>query len=164
MLLRRLVIALLASQLSLGAAAGDYDRDLAASYNKLFAPAVGAKTGKALHLMKPDKLVGDVLAGKPIIALDVRTPNEFGIYRLTLPGSLEIPINELFLPESLDRIPRDRMVVVVCASGARAMAAATALRQIGFDNAYVLKGGLMALSKYLDPKTASPAPAQPPKQ
>jgi rhodanese-related sulfurtransferase len=35
---------------------------------------------------------------------------------------------------------------------------ATGLRHIGFDKVYVLKGGHIALSKYLDPKTANPPP------
>jgi rhodanese-related sulfurtransferase len=146
----------LASLISFGAAAGGYDAELAASYAELFAPAVGAKTGKALHMMKPDKLVKDLQAGKQIVALDIRTPNEFGVYRMTLPGSLEIPVNEVFLPESLDRIPQDRPVVIVCKSGTRATAVGTALIHVGFKNVYVLKGGLMALSKHLNAKTANP--------
>jgi rhodanese-related sulfurtransferase len=48
------------------------------------------------------------------------------------------------------------MVVIICKSGTRATAVGTALRHIGFDNVYILKGGLMALSKYLSPKTANP--------
>jgi predicted sulfurtransferase len=31
---------------------------------------------------------------------------------------------------------------------------ALALRNVGFDNVYAMKGGLMELMKFLDPKTA----------
>jgi rhodanese-related sulfurtransferase len=157
MLCRNLLVAGLASLLSFSAAAGGYDAELAASYATLFEPAVGAKTGKALNMMKPDKLVKDLQAGKQITALDIRTPNEFGVFRMTLPGSIEIPMNAVFLPENLERIPQDKTVVVICKSGTRATAVGTALRHIGFDNVYVLKGGLMALSKHLDAKTANPS-------
>ncbi len=146
----------LASLISFGAAAGGYDTQLAQSYAKLFEPAMGAKTGKALHLVKADRLVTDLHAGKQIVALDIRTPNESGIFRITLPGSIDIPVNEVFLPENLDRIPQDKMVVIVCQTGTRATAIGTALRHVGFDNVYVLKGGLVALSKHLNAKTANP--------
>jgi rhodanese-related sulfurtransferase len=155
-LCRKLLSAALASLISFGVAAAGYDVELAASYAKLFEPAIGARTGKALHLIKPDQLVKELQAGKQIVALDVRTPNEFGVFGLTVPGSIEMPINEVFLPENLERIPQDKTVVVVCKAGTRAAAVGTALRHVGFENVYVLKGGLMALSKYLDPKTANP--------
>jgi rhodanese-related sulfurtransferase len=74
---------------------------------------------------------------------------------MTTPDALSIPINVLFKPENLDRVPTDRKVDVGCASGTRATAAGIALRQVGFENVYVLKGGLNALAGYLNPKTAN---------
>ena len=97
---RKLLSAALASLISFGVAAAGYDVDLATSYAKLFEPAVGAQTGKALHLMTPNQLVKELQAGKQIVALDVRTPNEFGVVGLTVPGSIEIPINQVFVPVS----------------------------------------------------------------
>jgi len=151
-----LVIGALVSLISFGVAAAGYDAQLAQSYAKLFEPVAGAKAGKSLHLMKPDKLVKHVQAGKPLVTLDVRTPNEFGVFSMTLPGSLSISVNQVFLPENLERIPQDRTVVIICKSGTRATAVGTGLRHIGFKNVYVLKGGIMALGKYLTPKTANP--------
>jgi rhodanese-related sulfurtransferase len=49
----------------------------------------------------------------------------------------------------------------MCLSGTRATAAGTALRHIGFDNVYILKGGFKALTGYLGPKEAN-SPASPP--
>ena len=91
------------------------------------------------------------------MALDVRTPAESGVYSVTLPGSLAIPINELFKPDNLARIPTDRTVVVFCLSGSRATAAGTALRHIGFENVYILKGGYKALVAYMSPEQANTA-------
>ena len=68
---------------------------------------------------------------------------------------MAIPINELFTPANLDLIPTDKTVVVVCKSGTRATAAGTALRHIGFENVYVLKGGFKALVGYMGPKEAN---------
>ena len=38
--------------------------------------------------------------------------------------------------------------------GARAAAVGTALRHIGFDNVYILKGGFQALAAYYGPRQA----------
>ena len=133
-----------------------YDADLAESYSKFFQPVAGAKMGKALHFVTPQKLVTDLQKGKEVVTLDIRTPNEFGVFGMTLPDSMSIPVNNVFLPENLDRIPEDKQVVIICKSGARAIAVGTALRHVGFKNVYILKGGLMALSKYLSAKTANP--------
>ena len=135
-----------------------YDVTMAESYAKLFAPVKGAGAGKAMHLMKPDAFVNKVKSKEPLVVLDVRTPAETGIYSATLPGTLVIPVNELFTEANLARIPTDKTVVVLCMSGTRATAAGTALRHIGFDNVYVLKGGFKALAGYMGPKEANALP------
>ena len=140
------------------AAAWGYDHELAASYEALFQPVAGAKAGKALHLVTAEALVEELKQGKELVALDVRTPAEAGVFTMALPGSLAIPINELFTAENLERIPTGKPVVVICLSGTRATAAGTALRHVGFDNVRILKGGFKALVGYLNPKTANVAP------
>jgi rhodanese-related sulfurtransferase len=66
-----------------------------------------------------------------------------------------IPVDELFTEAKLALIPTDKTVVVVCMSGTRATASGTALRHIGFENVYVLKGGFKALTGYLGPVEAN---------
>jgi len=146
---------LLAITVALATPAWSYDTAMAESYAKLFAPVKGAGAGKALHLMKPDAFLNKVKAKEPIVALDVRTPAEIGVFTSILPGSLMIPVDELFTEASLARIPADNTVVVLCKSGVRATAAGTALRHIGFENVYVLKGGFKALIAYMGPKEAN---------
>ena len=145
---------LLAAVTCFGGQAWSYDAALAQSYAELFAPVEGAAAGKALHMIKPAPFLKKVKAGKPIVALDINTPAETRIYSMTLPGSLVIPFNQLFTKANLDLIPTDKTVVVVCKSGTRATAAGTALRHIGFENVYVLKGGFKALVSYMGPKEA----------
>jgi len=132
--------------------------ELAQSYAKLFEPARGGATGKALHFVKPEDFVKDIKGGKAYVTIDVRTPAESGVFTMTLPNSLAIPVNELFLKKNLDRIPKGKPVMIVCKSGARATAAGTALRHVGFDNVYILKGGFKALSSYYGPKEAYEKP------
>lgn len=88
------------------------------------------------------RLTKPSLNGKKNASLNrLNFPKEAGIYGMTLPGSLAIPTNEVFLPQNLARIPQDKTVLVICKSGTRAAAVATALRHIGFNDVYILKGG-----------------------
>ena len=155
MLTRLLTITLLAVAVTLAGPAWSYDSAMTESYAKLFAPVKGAGAGKALHLIPPDIFLNKVKAKEPLMALDIRTPAETGVYSVTLPGSLVIPVNELFTEANLALIPSDKTVVVVCLSGARASATGTALRHIGFENVYILKGGFKALTGYMGPKEAN---------
>lgn len=161
---RKLLTFGLALLLSLSPSAWSYDSELAASYAKLFEPVAGAKAGKALHLMKPEMFIKALQSNKPILTIDVRTPNEASVLGMTLPGSLTIPVNQVFLQENLERIPQDKTVVIFCLTGTRATAVGTALRHVGFKNVYVLKGGIMALAKQVNPKTMNPPPQKAAKQ
>jgi rhodanese-related sulfurtransferase len=156
---------LLAITVAIAAPAWSYDEAMAESYAKLFAPVKGAGAGKALHMMKPDAFLNKVKAGEAVVALDVRTPAEISVFTSILPGSLMIPVNELFTEANLARIPTDKTVVVLCKSGTRATAAGTALRHTGFENVYVLKGGFKALIAHMGPKEANtPLKPQPVKK
>ena len=153
-----LMTTLMVAVVGLARPAWSYDEAMAESYAALFAPVTGPAAGKALHSIKPEAVLDKIKAKEPLVALDIRTPAEVGIYGATLPGSLAIPINELFTRANLELIPTDKTVLVVCKSGARAMAAGTALRHIGFQNVFVLEGGFVALVAYLGPKEANTPP------
>ncbi len=67
--------------------------------------------------------------------LDVRTPEEFGAGHLR--GAVNIPVAEL-RARLAEVGPRDRPVVVYCASGVRSSHAAQLLRAAGFTAVYDL--------------------------
>ena len=162
MLIRPFAIVSLTIAMAFSGSAWSYDASLAESYAALFAHVKGAEAAKTLHLMKPSAFLDKVKAKEPLVVIDVRTPAETGVFTATLPGALVIPIDELFSEANLARIPSDKTVVVLCKSGTRAILAGTALRHIGFDNAYVLKGGFVALAGYMGPKEANTPPAPQP--
>lgn len=132
-----------------------YDHGLAADYVQMFATVQGPTVGKELHLIKPDRFVNDVRAGKQFVTVDIRTPGETRFFTGNLPGHLVIPLSQLFEQDQLARLPDDKPIVIICKSGTRATAATTALRRIGFTEAYVLQGGFKGLSAYLGPKEAN---------
>ncbi len=79
--------------------------------------------------------------------IDVREAHEFEICNLD--GEL-IPMGEI--PYQVDKISRDKQVVVHCRSGARS---ADIIRYLEmrheFDNLYNLVGGILAWSDHIDP-------------
>jgi rhodanese-related sulfurtransferase len=88
----------------------------------------------------PPAVVAAKIAGGATV-LDVRTAAEFagGAYR----GAINVPLQEL--SGRLGRIPKDRPVVVYCASGARSAMAARILRKAGYADVSNA-GGLRHLS------------------
>ena len=81
-----------------------------------------------------------------MVLLDIRTKGETGVVALTAKQALQIPVAELFDKKNLDRLPTDRPIIIVCYSGTRAVMAAVGLKQVGFKNIQVLKGGIVALA------------------
>ena len=74
-----------------------------------------------------------------VFLLDVRTPGEFAAGRV--PGALLIPINEVH--RRLGEIPRDRKIIVMCASGVRSAAVARYLDEMGYRWVANYTGGVM---------------------
>ena len=87
-----------------------------------------------------DRLAAQVSNGGPDapVVIDVRQASEFEAGHV--PGSLHIGAGEL--PAVLDRLPHDRPVVTICASGYRSSVAASLLRAAGFERVMAVSGGL----------------------
>ena len=79
--------------------------------------------------------------------IDVREPYEYEICHLD--GEL-IPMGDVL--DHVDKIARDKKVVVYCRSGKRSASVVRALEQAhGFDNLYNLEGGVLSWSDEIDP-------------
>lgn len=88
-----------------------------------------------------------VSAGRPHVLLDVREPWEYAI--AALPNALHLPFATVF--HQLERIPRDRPVVVICHHGVRSWHVACILEQNGFDDVINLSGGIEDYRRTVDP-------------
>lgn len=87
-----------------------------------------------------------------ITLIDVRTADEFATG--ALPGALNYPLDEL--RRQLDRIPRDKPIVLYCGVGLRGYLASTILKCNGFNDVRNLIGGIKT---YLTAIDNLPAPA-----
>jgi len=77
-------------------------------------------------------------SGQPPLVVDVRAPGERGEKHIA--GSLGIPLNHL--TENLEKLPKDRPLLVYCAGGYRSSIAASLLRRGGFDHVSEIAGGI----------------------
>jgi hydroxyacylglutathione hydrolase len=76
---------------------------------------------------------------QPPLAIDVRAPRERDQKHIA--GSLSIPLNHLV--EKLEKLPRDRALLVYCAGGYRSSIAASLLQRSGFDPVSEIAGGIV---------------------
>lgn len=75
-------------------------------------------------------------SARPPLVLDIREPYEWN--QVHLAGALHIPMNSV--PDSLDKLPLDRPIAVLCAHGNRSYGVTHYLREQGFDARNVTGG------------------------
>lgn len=78
--------------------------------------------------------------------IDVRESFEYDLSNL---GGENIPLAGILL--EVDKISKDKPVILQCRSGKRSAQAMMLLQQEGFDNLSNLKGGIVAWQKEIDP-------------
>jgi len=94
-------------------------------------------------------------AHDPMI-VDVREPSEYAAARI--PGAVSIP--QADLATRLSEIPKEREILVVCASGMRSLRSAQFLHAVGYERVTNLDGGTNGwLAAQHPTPSAAPAPA-----
>jgi hydroxyacylglutathione hydrolase len=95
------------------------------------------EAGSALGI---ETLAARLSAGGPDapFVIDVRQPSEYEAGHV--PGALHIGAGDL--PGMLDRLPRERPVAMICASGYRSSVAASLLRAAGFEHVASVPDGV----------------------
>lgn len=78
------------------------------------------------------------------MVLDVRDPHELKGELGQLPGAVNVPLKQLQQRLAELSTQKRRDIVVVCRTGKRSEAAAQMLHESGFEQLFVLKGGMTA--------------------
>ncbi|MDB9313787.1 rhodanese-like domain-containing protein [Spirulina sp. CS-785/01] len=78
---------------------------------------------------KTDKIKAQIKEEDAVL-IDVRQPSEYESGHI--PEALNIPLRQL--AENLDKIPKDRPVIVYCSTGYRTGMGVMALQLLGYDN------------------------------
>ena len=117
----------------------------------LITVAIAAISGGALLVMglaprgrqaSPLQATQMINRGRGTVVIDVRTPDEFASGHLR--DAKNIPLADL--PNRIGELDKSKVktVIVVCKTGARADKALRQLKTAGFDDTYVLEGGITA--------------------
>lgn len=105
-------------------------------------------SAKAMKEITVQELKEKMDSGADFQLVDVREPHEFDICNL---GGELIPQGEI--PSSVDKISKDKQVIIHCRSGARSGNMVQWLeKNHGFSNLYNLKGGILAWAREIDPE------------
>jgi len=79
--------------------------------------------------------------GEDVLLLDIRSDEEFRKFKkIEDHRLLRIPLEEL--RENIDKIPRNKEIIIICQIGSRAYDAQRILEGYGFENVKVMEGGM----------------------
>ena len=106
---------------------------------------MAALEGRPDLVVRVERVTAGVLdemmaSSEPPPLVDVRAEREWAENRI--PGSVNVPLSRL--QQQLGELPRDRSIVVYCATGYRSSIAASLLLREGFDRTMDLVGGVAA--------------------
>ncbi|KAF0995381.1 MBL fold metallo-hydrolase [Geobacillus sp. TFV-3] len=103
--------------------------------------------------MTVQQMTEKVLDKQSLFILDVRNESDFRDWKIEGENFeyLNVPYFELIdgVDSIVDRLPKDKDIVVVCAKGGSSEFVAEQLAEAGFDNVYTLAGGMQAWSEHL---------------
>lgn len=107
-------------------------------FAKLHAGEGSVKTQTAVKNISPKQARELIDKGNDVFILDVRTKDEYNDAHIK--GANLIPIQEL--EQNINKIPKDKKVVVHCAKGKRSAKACEMLKDKGLKELYNVEGGL----------------------
>jgi rhodanese-related sulfurtransferase len=109
---------------------------------KLTAEELLAEIRTGTQFVSPDEVADKIVQKDPSIQLiDVRNPREFDMF--SLPGAINIPLQNIFSEENADILNQGTKMNIFYSNGSTEANEAWLLtRQLGYQNNYVLQGGL----------------------
>jgi len=143
---------LLISTLTVNAMA--YDATKAEGFDKFFSHVTQKHCADSKLMIDADEVMKMLREKKKFTFLDIRTEGEMAVLGLKTKNTLEIPLQHLFEKKNLDRLPKDKLIVLVCHSGTRATMVVASLKMIGFKKVRIMKGGMVGIAKGDNPKNA----------
>ena len=91
------------------------------------------------NVISVTELKNQIRNDQNLLLIDVRSQQERDMYNI---GGVLIPLQEM--SEQLNKIDRNKNIVVYCHTGARSLMAVKLLTEAGYNSARSLAGGVMA--------------------
>ncbi len=95
--------------------------------------------GPAIESLTASKAKEKLKASQRAILVDVREPYEFNAAHIA--GAKSIPLGEL--SEHIENLPKNKEIIVICATGSRSASATKMLARAGYK-AFNVSGGMFA--------------------
>ncbi|GAB6932688.1 rhodanese-like domain-containing protein [Calditerricola satsumensis] len=93
----------------------------------------------------PAELRARLKGPRAFLLVDVREPHEYRAGHL--PGAINLPLSQLAVQHH--RLPKDKPIILYCASGMRSKQAARWLKKRGYTHLVNVRGGLIGLNDVL---------------
>jgi rhodanese-related sulfurtransferase len=106
---------------------------------------------QTIQEINPDQFETLLKSNPKAVLIDVRTPEEYQEEHLK--GAQNMDIHSPDFESKVKAIPTDCPIFLYCHSGRRSMEAANRLAHLGFQEIYVLKGGIVAWKSKQKPVT-----------
>lgn len=98
-----------------------------------------------MKLLKPDQVEEMIKSEPGLVVVDVRGDELYNQMRLPYKNVINVPF--AYLDENMDKIPKDRKILVACHAGKQSLQAGPYLKGKGYDVIGVIEGGMMAWQK-----------------
>lgn len=116
--------------------------DMAAKLNAVLSKA----TDNKFWQVSADEVQTMIKAKKTdFVVVDVR-PNPAEFAEGHIPGSIQITVQDIFKPENLKKLPKNKKVILACVTGQTQNLPVVGLRALGYD-AYTMAFGYSAWTK-----------------
>ena len=94
------------------------------------------------QVLSPQAIADQLKANPEIVVIDVRTPEE--LTSGFIAGAINLNFNSSEFKKSLERLDRSKTYFVYCAIGKRSGKAQQMMKEMGFEHAQSMDGGLNA--------------------
>ncbi len=95
-----------------------------------------------ISVQEANKLIEENAENTQFIILDVRTPKEYKAGHIE--NSMNIDYRSPAFKEDVGNLDKEKIYLTYCRSGARSARSAEIMKELGFDNIYMIEGGIVA--------------------
>ncbi len=111
----------------------------------LFAQQEKASDIKIISVQEANELIEENNENPEFVILDVRTIEEYGAGHI--PDSVNINYKSSKFRDQISELDKEKIYLTYCRSGGRSTKSAEIMKEVGFENIYMIDGGIVAWTK-----------------
>ncbi len=98
-----------------------------------------------INVQEANKIIEDNIGNTEFIILDVRTGEEYKVGHIE--NAINIDYKSSKFTENVGNLDKEKIYLTYCRSGSRSTKSAEIMKELGFDNIYMIEGGIVAWDK-----------------